>query len=664
MDKKLENVLISSDGIKNALKRYKPHNSIAEYVWNGFDANANTVDIILHHNELGSLSSIEVIDNGYGIDRSWLDEKFRPFYQSEKIYDPQIHGKNGVGRLTFFSFSSDAVWTTVYKKENKTYEYSIGINSNSLQSYDPEEEKEVSKFAGTKVILYNINTNELSEQTIKEYLALEFCWFLELNKEKGYMITVNGNKLDYDSLIVNLVDKEFSSTEPDVSFNVRLVSWSKKLHNEYSKYYYIKSDGNALGKENTTFNNKGDQFYHSVFIKSELFDNFDLDRTDETLSLFATKQKSSEEFQYLFNKTNQMILDMRRPFLKANVSQIIENFEIETAFPNYNKNNAYDVFKKSQIEDLIESIYLAQPKVFSGGLNKEQKKTFIRLLDLTMQSGEVDSLYNILEEILDMNSYEREELADILKYTNMSNVTRTIKLIRDRYQAISDFKQLIFNKNLGANEVDHVQSFVENHYWIFGEEHALVTAAEPSFEEALKRYQYILHKEYENTTIDHLDRLKEMDIFAVRQDIKSNRCDNIVVELKHPNIPLGEEQLSQVKRYMSVISETPEFNNPGAAWKFYLVGNRLNKNGYIQREIENNKNYGEQSLVYSVGNIKIFVKTWSEIFDDFEVNYNHLTRALELEREKLQKEYKTADEIIKNQTTNAAVMPAEISIEQ
>ncbi len=58
-----------------------------------------------------------------------------------------------------------------------------------------------------------------------------------------------------------------------------------------------------------------------------------------------------------------------------------------------------------------------------------------------MQSGEVDSLYNILEEILNMDSYERKELADILKYTNMSNVTRTIKLIRDRHQAISDFKQ-------------------------------------------------------------------------------------------------------------------------------------------------------------------------------------------------------------------------------
>jgi hypothetical protein len=533
-----------------------------------------------------------------------------------------------------------------------------------LQSYDPGEEREVSKPTGTKVILYNINTNELSEQTIKEYLALEFCWFLELNKEKEYEITINSVKLDYHSLIVNSEEKDFLSTEPEISFNVRLVSWSKKLHNEYSKYYYIKSDGNPFGKENTTFNNKGDQFYHSVFIKSELFDNFDLDRTDETISLFATKQKSFEEFQYLFNKTNQMILDMRRPFLKANVSQIIENFEIEAAFPNYNKNNAYDIFKKSQIEDLIESIYLAQPKVFSGGLNKEQKETFIRLLDLTMQSGEVDSLYSILEEILDMNSYEREELADILKYTSMSNVTKTIKLIRDRYQAISDFRQLIFDKTLGANEVTHVQTFIENHYWVFGEEYALVTAAEPSFEEALKRYQFLLHKEYENTTIDHPDRLKEMDIFAVRQDVKNNRCDNIVVELKHPEVPLGEEQLSQVKKYMSVISETPEFNNPGATWKFYLVGNRLNKNGYIQREIENNKNHGEQSLVYFVSNIKIFVKTWSEIFDDFEVNYNHLTKALELERAKLQKEYKMADDIIKNQKTNSSVMPSEINIGQ
>jgi hypothetical protein len=39
---------------------------------------------------------------GMEINRSLLGEKFRPFYQSEKIYDPQIHGKNGVGRLTFF----------------------------------------------------------------------------------------------------------------------------------------------------------------------------------------------------------------------------------------------------------------------------------------------------------------------------------------------------------------------------------------------------------------------------------------------------------------------------------------------------------------------------------------------------------------------------------
>ena len=45
-----------------------------------------------------------------------------------------------------------------------------------------------------------------------------------------------------------------------------------------------------------------------------------------------------------------------------------------------------------------------------------------------------------------------------------------------------------------ANEVDHLQTMIEKHYWLFGEEYSLVTAEEPNFEEALRRYLYILKK--------------------------------------------------------------------------------------------------------------------------------------------------------------------------
>lgn len=133
------NVQITSTGIRNSLKKYNALKSICEYIWNGFDAKATQINVEIMRNELDSISYIKISDNGYGIDNELLNDKFRPFFQSEKIYDPNIkqsdvHGKNGVGRLTFFTFASLATWTTVYSQENKNYEYSITIDSNELKT--------------------------------------------------------------------------------------------------------------------------------------------------------------------------------------------------------------------------------------------------------------------------------------------------------------------------------------------------------------------------------------------------------------------------------------------------------------------------------------------------------------------------------------------------
>ena len=299
--------------------------------------------------------------------------------------------------------------------------------------------------------------------------------------------------------------------------------------------------------------------------------------------------------------------------------------------------------------------------MFSSTMNKEQKKTFIRLLDLIVQTGEIDSLFNILQEILDMNETEREDLSDMLKYTRLSNITKTIKLLSDRYKAVNDLKRLVFEEELAANEVDHIQKMIEKHYWLFGEQYNLVTAAEPNFSEALRRYVHHLHKEYEEDGVDHPDKLKQMDIFAVRQDFTNGKINNIVVELKHPKVSLGETQLSQIKKYMNVILSVDQFNAPNMTWEFYLVGNKFNSNGYMDNELKNNEHHGEKSLVFKVNNYKIYVKTWSEVFADFELRYNHLTKILEMERDKLQTEAQTANEIVSAQETNTAVAPKEMS---
>lgn len=666
------NVHITSKGIRNSLKKYTPLKAICEYIWNGFDAKATEVCIDTIENDLGAISSIKILDNGYGIDKNLLDDKFRPFFQSEKIFDPDIklsdvHGKNGVGRLTFFTFASLASWTTVYCQNNKNYEYKISIEANNLNQYNHSSPIPVEKNTGTAVEFFNVNSVELTADSIKEQLCKEFCWYLELNEEKGYRIVFNGEKLDFSYLIS---EKETIEVEEDgikPSYKVKFICWGSKL-TEYSKYYYIDSDGNEKQKENTTYNNKGDSFYHSVYIKSLLFDFFDFGSNSENEQFDIEGNilytKKSDNFKALMYDVNQMLFDKRRPFLKSHVSEIIEKLEISSAFPDFDKNDPLLNFRKSQVEEVVSHLYIAQPKIFSTSMNKEQKKTFIRLLDLIMESGEVNSLFEILEKILDMDSNDRKELAEILNYARLSNITKTIKLLTDRCKAIEDLKQLVFNKELKANEVVHIQKMIENHYWIFGEKYNLVTAAEPNFEEALRRYMYLLHKEYEDKGIEHPDKLKQMDIFAVRQDVNCDTINNIVIELKHPNIHLGERQLSQVKKYMSVIMSAEEFNASNMTWEFYLVGNSFTTDNYIKNEINTNKTHGERSLVFKVNNYKIYVKTWSEIFAEFKIRYDFLLDKLSLSRDKIMQTYKTADDVIAQQKESSAKMAEEIKLKK
>lgn len=461
MSERAESVLISSDGIRNSLKRYKPLQALCECVWNGFDANASQINIDIDENVLSGTAQIVVTDNGYGIDRKQLKQKFKPFFQSEKIYDPEIkhsasHGKNGVGRLTFFAFANLATWSTVYQTDDKRFKYNIGINASMLENYLPGAEAETVENTGTVVTFTDLINTDITQDTAKLYLALEFCWFLELNREKGYSIAINGEELDYSHLVVSTQSLDYTYEPLKMAYNVRYVCWRNKL-SEYSKYYYIKSNGNELAKENTTLNNKGDRFYHSVYIQSVLFDNFDLinvNMPQETMA--GIFHRKSPAFEHIMHEVNCHLYDIRRPFIKESVSKAVENLEIESAFPNYDPKNLADQFKKSQIEELVSAIYVAQPRLFSNAMNKEQKKTFIRLLDLIMENGEVNSLFSIFSEILDMDELERQDLAEILKFTRMSNITKTIKLLKDRHLAVADLKQLVYNDNLNADEVHHL----------------------------------------------------------------------------------------------------------------------------------------------------------------------------------------------------------------
>lgn len=665
----MASIQIKTQGIKKSLKRYNEITAIGEYIWNGFDAQASCVQIAYTLNTLGTISEIKIIDNGYGIPKDKLKDKFVPFFESEKEIDPNeerltsaVHGKNGMGRLTFFHFASEARWETVYEDSGKKYTYDITVKDMNLEDYFDSGIKETKNEVGT-IVHFDILLEPLKLETIIQYLKQEFGWFLELNKEKNFSIKLNGEYLDYSDIIADKEDFNIENTKTEATFDVRFIQWSVSMNNEYSRYYLINSDNKEVNKRTTKLNNKGDCFYHSIYIKSKFFDNWkeQEQKVMEGQVCAIDDPCKDEDYKFMIQEINKYLRKKRKPFLKQYTDKLIFDLEEKEAFPKYG-NNPWDKMRKDGLENVVREIYQVEPKIFVK-LNREQKKTFVRLLDLVLDVGEVDRLFEILSEIVELDTSEREELADILKVSKLSNVIKTIKIIQDRYKAIDMLRSLVFDKELHANERDHIQKFIEKHYWIFGEQYNLVTAAEPKFEEALRRYIYLLKGENKPVKIDHPDKDKEMDIFMVRQDMNNNTVKNIVVELKHPHsVKLGEKELQQVKKYMRVILSQDEFNDLHTKWEFYLVGNNFDSSGYIEGEIENVKHKGEKSLVYENNNCKIYVKTWSEIFNEFELRHTFLNRQLELERERLQNSAKSAKEIVDNLDNNSAVQAPELKI--
>jgi hypothetical protein len=663
---KQSSIEIGTAGTKRALAKYNTASSIAEFIWNGFDAGAKTVAIDFEENELGGVESLRLSDDGSGIPLSQLKLKFKPFLYSNKVYNPDEpqygpsakHGKNGIGRLTFFKFASKAIWTTTYRRlDGKFSQFSVEVSASTLHKFSETAESKSDGPSGTTIELQGIfDLTTASFQDVQDYLIEEFAWFLELQSPFSRKIIVNGDMLPHHKLIADHEERTIELAGN--TFDIRYIRWHRRLHNEYSRYYFIDSGGRERAKQTTSFNNKGDDFYHSMFLKSSYFDSMQEplapleaeSEQDDQLS-FPSLFERDETFRELRNWCHTFLRRKRTPFLRRRAVKYLEELEEDGAFPKFG-DDVWNIHRKRELSGVVREVYEVEPRIFSG-LNIQQKKTLLQLFSLVMESSEREELLEVLGQIVELSTRERSELAKILRTTKLANVVATIKLIEDRITAVNELRKMVFLPSFSANERDHLQTHIEHHYWLFGEQYHLVTAAEPDFEAALRKYLHILRGIRSRAKITHVDKKRAMDIFAVRWLPSVDQINNVVVELKHPNITLGSEQLKQVKDYMDVVLNEPQFNATNMSWDFYLVGK--NYDAYIEREIENAKTHGEKHLAYKVTNYRIYILRWSEVFTNFEIRHNFLLEKLKVEREQLATREESADEVLTSRTNNSAI---------
>lgn len=648
-------VNINSNSIESRAKKDDFRKAVSEYIWNGFDAKASELSIEFTANDIGHIHFFSVRDNGEGIKYSTIEDTFGLFLDSNKTYhqrSSQVKGKDGEGRFAFVSFAKKAVWKTICIDDGKCKQYDIIITKDSAHEFDITDNAKVTELkktsTGTTVFfyeLYKIDGNQLNSADFKNYLIEGFGWFLHLNRQADFKILINGEELPYKELIA---DNEDTNIEVEyqgntIPFKVLYIRWREKIQ-EKSNFYYLNSNRKEVAKQPTSFNNKTNDFFHSVYIESDYFNDFRL--VDEAAQDLFGEQKNQNHpvFKSFIRQLKKFVEEKEKGFIRLfGAENLIQHYEKEKLLPEF-KSNRYDQERKQDLIAVVKGIYCIHPKIFQG-LKAPQAKTCIGFLNLILDTDERENVIDILGTVVSLTSDERGELITLLKKTSLQKIIRTIKLIEDRFKTIELLKALVFELKKFTTERDHIQVIVESNYWLFGEEYHLVSA-DSDFEVMLAEYLHFLDSEQtdkkatggkKKVKIDHEENKRRPDIFLCRKrDIPDNQFgsgqleENILVELKRPTVTIGKEQLRQIEDYLEFIVKEEKFNSQTRQWKFIVVSNKVDD--YVKQQYEENKIKGKRFLVKAWGSLEVYAMTWDDVFQGFNIRHKHLLNTLEYDK--------------------------------
>lgn len=139
---------VESDFLEK-ITRAKPIQAVAEFVWNGLDADATIVDVRIEQNAIGTMSQIVVQDNGTGMAFVDAPELFKKLGGSWKRAGATtkrggrfLHGQDGRGRFKAFSLGRVAEWDVTYQKEKSLSTFKVVMTAGNMKEVIISDEEE------------------------------------------------------------------------------------------------------------------------------------------------------------------------------------------------------------------------------------------------------------------------------------------------------------------------------------------------------------------------------------------------------------------------------------------------------------------------------------------------------------------------------------------
>jgi hypothetical protein len=624
-------LIAKQDYLEKVARTRDPIRAISEFVWNALDADSTRVSVEFGRNSLGGLEEIVIRDNGIGISHDRAERDFGNLGDSWKRTSQRtprlqraLHGKEGRGRLRFFSLAQRGRWHSVYAENGAMLELVIEIAAGALEKCDVSDaSSSASSETGTRVELAPLKETFdwlLSRDAFLEFNAVFASYVLQY---PDVSISYNGRAIDPAETIFQSYDFPLQAivgphrTVADLSLKV--IEWNSA--SESRKIYLGGESGIVLGSQAAHVPAPGFEF--SAYANSAFFQEM------ADANLLELDDLSDPDFMHVMGHIRDRLGDYFRQRQAERSRGLIDDLKNEGAYP-------YEGDPKDEVERRERDVFdIATYAVSSYSREFKRADTSLRKMTLTLLREAIrhnpDALSTILRAVVNLPKVRQDEFSTLLQKTELGNIITASSLIADRVTVLQVLSTMVFSPQHRSTvkERGELDAMVRDNTWLFGERFH-ITLPEAGLTRVMERVAEELGSGRAPRRVRKPDGTTgRIDCFLGRSvpHPDQNRREFLVVELKRPSLKIGRTELDQLEDYVNALKGQPDFARTDTYWNFYLVTGEYDPS-IADRITQKDRPVG---LFLEKENSRVWVKTWSELIRECEGRHRFIQDKLRVE---------------------------------
>ncbi len=617
-------VEVQEDHIQGLLKG-EPIAGIIQLVWNSIDAEAREINVVVVENGLGAVEEIRVEDDGHGMTHEEATEYFALLGGSWKRRAEKskndlriLHGQEGKGRWKAFTLGSKVVWTTVAEHSGTRQLTEITGHRGQPKGFEVSDPVDCEKPIGTiaQVIADQPGPRGLLGEKSSKSLTATFALYLNMYPELE--IKYRGSSLDPTPLqqysadyTINMGNNKYGDA------TLTIIEWSDQVRVQRG-LYLCDANGITLADLKPGIQASGYEF--TAYVR---WDGF---RDMEDRLMLA---ENDQELSHLITVVRNQMRDHFKQRREQHILNIVEEWKQDQVYP-YADEPQSD--REHAVRDLFDVVAVKAASAVNSSEDQVAKRLSLRLLKEALETSPT-SLRRVLTEVLQLSKESLYELNKLLDRTTFTNIIEASSLISKRLDFLLGLRQLVFDPMSVQylKERSQLHRILTTETWVFGEEFA-VTVDDQNLTNALKAHIKMLGREELASlepVLDEQGKDRILDLLLARSSPQDrDRHEHLVVELKAPNVTIGADEITQIKRYAYAVAKDSRFNMTDVKWDFIVVSSDLDD--FARQEISTELARHNPGLLQASdgGEFRIWIKTWAQIIDTAEHRHKFVKNAL------------------------------------